>query len=497
MPKKPKKLFTVKEDPDNRYEPFPLTEVQRAYWLGQVQGLPLNSRTYYLIDLEGKVLDSDRLNRAFDMLILRHEMLRSHVTDDGMQVIERKNTASSVVFTCCQTREQAKEAAKEWWNRLNQDEKNHPLAAAGFVFGDSMRLSVAFSYMNLDGFSVKLMLKELADAYTNPEEYSAKAPLSLSFRDYVLSAETDEESLASAKKYWDEKIEEMPDAPQLPLASSPDRIQNSHFIRIAHTLSRNDWSILKEKARKCGITPSAVLLQAYASTLSRYSSENSVTVNMTLFDRKPVHNEILSVAGDFTSLLPVTYRPSLTRSFSESVRDMAEELASGLDHRELSSIYIQRELSKRRGLSMASLPVIFTSTLGVGDENVSDINNEFLSIADGGMSETPQVWLDHQLYEKTEGIYLTWDYVEGLFDESLINEMFACYLDLVYRIVNSDWNEPICPALPQSAVETRNRINDTAAPITDMLIAERIFANSVANPDDTAIFYGDGEISYG
>ncbi|WP_039850769.1 phosphopantetheine-binding protein, partial [Grimontia indica] len=47
-------LSTLVPDPDARFEPFPLTEVQRAYWMGQSPGLPLNCGTHYLVELDGE-----------------------------------------------------------------------------------------------------------------------------------------------------------------------------------------------------------------------------------------------------------------------------------------------------------------------------------------------------------------------------------------------------------------------------------------------------------
>ena len=269
-------------------------------------------------------------------------------------------------------------------------------------------------------------------------------------------------------------------------------------MRVAHTINHKDLSKLKAKAKKYGLTPSAVMLHAYAEVLCRYSGTDGVTINMTLFDRQNVHEDIYKVAGDFTSLVPVAYRPAVGRSFAEGTGIIAGELAEALDHRELSSIYIQRELSKRKGLSMASLPVVFTSTLGIADNLLSgDSEKDFLTITDGGLSETPQVWLDHQLYEKQDGLYLSWDYVSELYDSKLIEEMFGCYKALIQSLINEDWQQPLASLLPINTVRTRAIVNTTAAPITDLLLAERIFSHAIANPDVTAIFYGDSKISYG
>ncbi len=490
-------LFTIKEDPENRFKPFPLNEVQRAYFLGQMEALALNSKTYYLIEVTGPKLEEERLNKALDLLVARHEMLRSEVLEDGTQVILEKATKAPVTFFFGENESEIKALKDSWWQKLNLDSQSYPFAVGAFTLENTTRLSLAFNYMHLDGFSVKLLLKELGEAYLNPESYAERKPLTLSFRDYILSETKNPDKLKKAETYWNSQIESLPNAPELPLTVSPDTVKDSHFKRLSYTLKTPDWEKLKQKSQKAGLTPSSVLLTAYAMVLSRYSSEPSLTINMTLFDRKPVHPEINAVVGDFTSLLPISYHPALEDTFIKAAKKVQGELASGLDHRELSSIYIQRELSKRKGLSMASLPVIFTSTLGVGTEALQEIPDNFLKLTEGGLSETPQVWLDHQLFEKEDGVYLTWDYVEELFLRDTVDEMFKVYQDLVKEIVSSSWDEILLPKLPKATLETRKAINATESEVSNLLLSERIFSNARKNPDAIALYYGDNEITYG
>lgn len=49
------------------------------------------------------------------------------------------------------------------------------------------------------------------------------------------------------------------------------------------------------------------------------------------------------------------------------------------------------------------------------------------------LTQTPQVWLDHQTYEQDGALMLNWDVVEGLFPEGMVEEMFCAYVDLLQR----------------------------------------------------------------
>src|SRR5436853_1882957 len=73
---------------EQHYDPFPLTDVQQAYWVGRVQGLALgNIAAHSYQELECKDLDLDRFNSALQRLIDRHDMLRAVVLPDGRQQI--------------------------------------------------------------------------------------------------------------------------------------------------------------------------------------------------------------------------------------------------------------------------------------------------------------------------------------------------------------------------------------------------------------------------
>src|SRR5262249_50316133 len=72
--------------PDQRHEPFPLTEVQAAYWIGRQGALALgNVGSHFYMELDAAALDVTRRERAWRRLIGRHDALRLVVLPDGRQ----------------------------------------------------------------------------------------------------------------------------------------------------------------------------------------------------------------------------------------------------------------------------------------------------------------------------------------------------------------------------------------------------------------------------
>ena len=86
---KPEKtaLF-VRHDRASRYQPFPLTDVQRAYWLGRTSYFALGNigcHVYFEFDVPN--YDRGLFQAAWQKLIDRHDMLRAVIREDGMQQV--------------------------------------------------------------------------------------------------------------------------------------------------------------------------------------------------------------------------------------------------------------------------------------------------------------------------------------------------------------------------------------------------------------------------
>src|SRR5205807_4510045 len=105
---------------------------------------------------------------------------------------------------------------------------------------------------------------------------------------------------------------------------------------------------------------------AYAEVLGSWSKSPRFTVNLTLFNRLPLHPRIHELVGDFTSLTLCAVDGSQTAPFAERARRIQDGLWEGLDHRLVSGVRVMRELARAHGgAARALMPVVFTSTLNL------------------------------------------------------------------------------------------------------------------------------------
>jgi len=78
----------IKPNLEEAYHPFPLTDVQYAYWLGRSGLYELgNVATHCYFELDADGLDTECAETAWNLLIQRHGMMRVIIQPDGMQRI--------------------------------------------------------------------------------------------------------------------------------------------------------------------------------------------------------------------------------------------------------------------------------------------------------------------------------------------------------------------------------------------------------------------------
>ncbi|KPC62700.1 non-ribosomal peptide synthetase [Streptomyces chattanoogensis] len=485
-------------DPARRHEPFPLTDVQRAYWLGRDEGFTLGGigchfyREYDVVDL-----DVARLESAVNRLIERHEMLRAVFDAQGRQLILPEVPRYTVpVVDTGPDPEAAFADLRRSASHQVFDPASWPLfSLRGVRSGHRTRLAVGVDNIVLDALSILTFYAELGALYEDPD---AELPsVGVTFRDYVLDAAPEPEALAAAQDYWAGQLPQLPPAPQLPLAIDPSAVEQPRFTRRESRIEAGPWQRIVDRARTHGLTPSAVLLSAFAEVLGRWSTRADLTLNLTLFDRKDVHPDINNVLGDFTSLMLVAYRPRPGESWLATARRTQEELWRALDHRDLSAVQVLRDLARHTGEPEVTMPVVFTSALGVGEAVTTAPRAPFAEPV-WGVSQTPQVWLDHQVTEIDGGVRLNWDVVEELFPEGLVDAMFDGYLRLLEWLSSAEWDAPAPDLLPEAQRLTRTAVNATGTTPPDRLLHQDFFRLAGEQPQRTALVWDDGkQLTYG
>ncbi|MGX5439995.1 amino acid adenylation domain-containing protein [Bacillus thuringiensis] len=497
-----KNKFTNTTDLKNLYEPFPLTGIQLAYLIGrdptfEIGGAATNLTVEFEIDI-----DMNRFNSALQKLINRHPILRTIVFENGTQRILEEELFYSVDtidlrdsnqegITACILEQREKMITKII------DPSTWPLfEMKAFILPNNKKyFCLNIDPLICDDSSMKILIKEFKSFYDQPNLHLPE--LKYNFRDYVLAAIEFRESNRYKKdeKYWMSKLEDFPNAPALPLKCNPVEIEKPIFDKYSQFLENDKWDKLKQKARKRNLTPTSVLCAAYAYVLAYWSNQSHFAVNLTVFNRIPFHEDVKKIIGDFTTLmlLDINAKDGID-SFWDFAAKVQDTLLEALEHRHYDGVDFIRAIGKKhRMVNQAIMPVVFTSVLSENSDDSFDHLVDFEKIKFFS-TRTSQVYIDNQVYELNGGLYITWDYVEQLFEDNVIKSMFEQYLNILNQVIFNDQVSDI--ELNENSIKVIEHYNDTNQKF-DKCTLHETFVNRVRLvPDKVAVVHHDDSITY-
>jgi pyochelin synthetase len=502
-------LPRIVPDPESRHEPFPLNTVQHAYWIGRGSQVELGKVTSHVyFEFECAKLDPDRLTTAFRRVVTLHDMLRAVIDVNGQQrILEHVPDYEIAVHDLRDAGPEQREAACDQIRAELSDQvfagDQWPLFEIRLIqLAEShSRLCVSWDFLVVDAWSLSIIFQQWHGCYQDPA-YQVSVP-GLSFRDYVL-AEAGLKELPSyqiSKKYWWDRMDELPPAPLLPVVNKIERGRPHQFKRRRWRLPAQQWEELKTRARRSGLTLSSLLLAAFAEVLNRWAKSPHYSLNLTLFNRLPMHEDVGAVVGDFTNLLVLEVDGRRGESFAERASHIQAQFLGDFEHRRVSAIEVLRELAKRRGWQQrAILPIVFTSTLMLDGKRGEDAGGwERFGPMGYGISQTPQVSLDYQIFEVYGDLVINWDSVDEVFFPGVLDDMFLAQRELLESLATAPeiWERQELVALPSTQQKIREAVNHTAAEVVDRCLHALFIERALEGPDRIALAYGTGEMRYG
>jgi amino acid adenylation domain-containing protein len=490
----------------DRHEPFPLNDIQQAYWVGRTGGVELgNVTTHAYIELDGTAVDVGRLSQSLQQVIARQDMLRVMILPTGEQRILAEVPPYEIAVRDLSDRSEAEAEAVLEEVRAEMSHQVLPLdrwplfdIRVTKLPGGRMRTHFSIDLIITDFGSLHVLLKEWVHYYDRPDE--PLPPLELSFRDFILAEQDIQrtELFKRSEKYWLDRLDTLPPRPQLPLATNPGAIEKPRFTRRQFLLEEPQWKRLKERARQSDLTPSGLLLAAFAEVLELWSQSPRFTINLTQYNRLPLHPQVNDIIGNSISVILLAVDNSSKDTFAERAARVQRQLWQDLDHTHMSGVRVIRELARKQGHTASALmPVVFTSILGLETLGRGYRSSGFGSIV-YTISQTPQVWLDHQVMEMNGALMTSWDAVEDLFPAGLLDDMFDAYRSLLERLAAGDdvWCAEQTVEVPARQIEIREAVNDTDAPAAEGLLHSALARHAQTAGDAPAVLTSTGALGY-
>lgn len=474
----------IEPDLEHRHEPFPLTDVQQTYWIGRSGMYDLSTvganvyMEFEFADPGGLVLE--RFALALERLIERHDILRVIVLPDGRgQILNQvPQYRIKVVDLCGLDQELVEAELQKVQERMRMSKAaidRWPLFEflAHRLENERIRLHARLDAMLIDGASRVALLKELDLLMLDPE--TPHPPLEFSYRDYALawSGIEDTAIYQRSRDYWMARLESLPPAPDLALARDINPVTPSLFRNRSLTLlGPRAWAQVKNRAARSALTPSGLVVAAFAEVLAYWSKAPQFTIGLVSALRPPIHPQIHEIIGNFNTIYLLAVDTSLP-TFEGRAKRLQRQILSDLQHRYFSGLRVLRELNRRQGGSpRAAMPVLFNSVIEYNHpsykrRSAEDLNAEAeaddpygLEVVDGSVY-LPQVLLIPTVSEEKDGSLLCkWQSAEDVFQLGLMQDMLNAYAGLLDRLSEGQesWREPlirVATSAPESSKSMR------------------------------------------
>ncbi|WP_019973208.1 non-ribosomal peptide synthetase [Mycobacterium sp. 141] len=501
---------TVLRARQDRFEPFPLTDVQAAYLVGRTSafrwgGVGCHGYGEFAVDYVVTRPAPELYGEAWRKVVDRHDMLRCEVHPDGYQTI-RSDAPDGLTVRECHSADEVERERSRIAHQLRN--RVYPLGKAPMydivvtVGPDDAVVHLSIDLLIADFVSISILMADFEKCLVDPE--CELPPVDFTFRDYLLNMVRERSSAIGTDRrqrdlaYWQDRLDHMPPPVTLPTLPAEEVQQASQkgttFSRRSMRLSEAKFGALSRYAAQHGATVNVAIMSVFSRVIGRYGDRDHFLLTLTTMDRQPIVPSVAQLVGDFTGTSVLEVDVSGERTFRELLHGVGERLFDDLDHSTAGGVNVARLLGQRDEHRGEQSPVVFTSTLGAPD-GFRDVGARLLHPIEGrGLSQTPQVLLDCQVSEFDGVLEVNWDTRDYTVPAEVLDSAFADFRGALesLSVDSRAWEQPLLPVRAPDVTVTGGR----RAQHEPKLVHTGFLHNAVTQPAAPAIKQGDRVVSY-
>jgi amino acid adenylation domain-containing protein len=492
-------------EPERAAGPAPLTLAQEQLWI--VHQLDPGSVAYGLpcaFWLRGP-LDQDALEGALDLLVRRHEGLRTRfpVGSDGspVQLVEPHRREPLPVVDLTSVPPDAREArARE----LVAAEAERPFdLAAGplrrallYRLGEREHcLLLLMHHMLADAWSQRVLAEELTAAYGALAAGTEPRLPELRLQPSDVAARQRRELEAPAMRahldYWRERLRGELPALDLPAYRPRPAVPSSHGGVHSHRLPPDLVAGLRRIALDARSTPYMTLLAAFCVLLQRYSGGTEVAVGTTVAGRD--RTDLERVVANLVNTLAIRVDLAGDPTFTEL---LGRVRGTVLDAMEYAAAPYTRVVEAVRPARSVGRSALFQALFVLQDVSVEPLRAAELDV----QVENPDTdSAQFELLLTVQGDLCHYRYGTDVLDRATVVQLAASFEALLRGIVAAaDVPVSRLPVLPEAERRRLLRTwNDTARPYPDSRCVHELFEETAAEvPDALAVVSDRAALTY-
>ncbi|WP_449432239.1 non-ribosomal peptide synthetase [Pseudomonas putida] len=340
--------------------PVCLSAAQQRLWLhqnlqpvGALYNMPCALRVRGAIDVEA-------LRQAIQTHVQRHAVLRTRIEQVDGRPQAHCEALPRMELPVLEMADE--EQALEWLRGEADapiDLAQAPLLRAYLLRLDSRHhlLSLTVHHIACDGWSMGVMLHEIAQAY---EAFSQGLPsplaqLPVQYSDYANWQQQwlDQNRVHDQLAYWRTQLADAPALLALPL-DHPRPAKQRYTGKTLRLALPGELSVqLRRFARAQGVTPYMLLLAVFNILLARYSASEDILIGTPVANRFPQETEAL--VGFFVNTLVMRNKPLAELPFERFLQQVKQQALAAHGHQDVPFDRVVEALQPPRSTSHAAL----------------------------------------------------------------------------------------------------------------------------------------------
>jgi amino acid adenylation domain-containing protein len=299
-------------------------------------------------------INEPRLQKALDILVSRHDILRSRIIEHDRDVYMHIDPPGTVKIIWNNydnpVSSFSPSTLPEAVNERLDLRKNWSIRAFGFRSPDSDVLLLAINHIACDAHSVEILTEELQKIYeslkTNGKETDLPFP-----PQYAEKVRPPADFLTSAVEntqldFWVRELKGAPAFLELPSEIMPTDEQKNEAERQCADLDLDLFNLLTDFAENHRLTKSSILLAAFSILLSKYSHQKEVVIGMPVSLRRTPEEEMM--IGPMINTVAIRCKQSESGSFMEYVSEVRNSIAAAVSNSEVPFEKVVQKLAPAR-----------------------------------------------------------------------------------------------------------------------------------------------------
>ncbi|ATY11274.1 non-ribosomal peptide synthetase [Amycolatopsis sp. AA4] len=485
----------------DREDDLPLSSAQSRMWF--LQQLEPGTAAYNVclaIDLRGD-LDRPALQRSFQRLVERHEILRTRYLP-GADGEPRQVVDPFAVVTMAETdlrglpadrRDAAVESSAREESAHGFDlAKEHSLRLKLLRRADNdYVLVLTVHHIAWDGFTFNALSHDLSALYREDTtgRPAGLEPLPVQYADFALwqrKTFTDDR-LAKDLDYWRAALDPMPESLPLPTDFPRPATRSSRGDRRMRTFGTDVTERVTAFAHDRGVTPFMVVFAAYAALLHRYTGATDVPIGSASMNRDA--GEVERLVGNFGNTLVLRADLSGQPSFADLVSRVQRVCTDGYAHQDLPFDVLVEKLRPPRtaGRSVLFDVMLLFLAQGLRGFDFPGIETAWRTVH----NDTTQFDLALEAFLAGGRMRIEATYSTDLYAAPTIDR-FLDHLESLLRHALAAPDTPVARLAYHSAEIPAGR----SAEAPETTLAELFASQAARTPDAEAVRFGSDSLTY-